>query len=57
MNTWPAPKGNPCSFFLDVDLVFFFCFFFKDFFWGGLCFHVLKVQVWKDQHLVHVNMV
>ena len=47
-------RGTPAQFFLDVD--FFFFFFFKDFFWG-LCFHVLKVQVWKDQHLVHVNMV
>ena len=27
---WPAPKGNPCSIFLDVDLDFFF--FFQGFF-------------------------
>ena len=28
---WPAPKGNPCSIFLDVDLFLLF-FFFNDFF-------------------------
>ena len=30
---WPAPKGNTCSIFLDVDLVFFFSRIF--FFFGG----------------------
>ena len=34
-------RGTPAQFFLDVDLFFFF----KDFFLGGLIFHVLKVQV------------
>ena len=48
-------RGTPAQFFLDVDLFFFSRIFFGG--GGGLCFHVLKVQVWKDQHLVHVNMV